>query len=105
MIPMPVSPRSRFDSATASSLRWSGQSGSDPDGTAAGLRWTGCADRETAARAPPGVDSTITLRVQWCGTDQGVLRALVDSCAAMTEPQEVTEGWNFGGLPYQAPGG
>ena len=33
--------------------------------------------------ARPGADFTISMRVQWDGTDRGVLRALVDSYAAI----------------------
>jgi hypothetical protein len=71
---------------------------------AAGVRWTGRADRETPARGA-GVDFTIFMRVQRDGTERGVLRALVDGCATMMAPQEVTVGWNSGGMPHQAPEG
>jgi hypothetical protein len=36
--------------------------------------------------ARPGTDFTISMRVQWDGTDRGVLRAMVDDYAAIGVP-------------------
>ena len=83
MTPMPVSPIPLWfggssDAAIKRTIRigegWHG-SGHTPAEAAPLI------DRLRAGR--PGKDFTVSMRVQWDGTDRGVLRALVDSYAAI----------------------